>query len=52
MNRCRGRTHNSREVQDFVAANRDKIRLFFLPPHSHELNPDEPRSIWAKDAMM
>lgn len=36
--------HNSREVQDFVAANRDKLRFFFVPPHSPELNPDE--QVW------
>lgn len=36
--------HNSLEVQHFVAAHRDKLRLFFLPSHSPEFNPDE--QVW------
>ncbi len=36
--------HRSKEVRAFVRANRQKIRMFFLPTHSPELNPDEP--VW------
>lgn len=36
--------HDSKAVRKFAEANRDKIRLFFLPPHSPELNPDE--QVW------
>lgn len=33
--------HKSAVVQEFVAKNKDKLKLFFLPPYSPELNPDE-----------
>ena len=33
--------HRSREVHEFVTNTEGKIRLFFLPPYSPELNPDE-----------
>lgn len=33
--------HKARLVRDFVAAHNDRIELFFLPPYSPELNPDE-----------
>jgi transposase len=33
--------HRSRPVRDFVASQEGKLRLFFLPPYSPELNPDE-----------
>jgi transposase len=36
--------HRSKEVRAFVRANRQKIRMFFLPTHSPELNPDE--QVW------
>ncbi len=36
--------HRSRPVRDFVARQRDRLRLFFLPPYSPELNPGE--QIW------
>jgi transposase len=36
--------HRSKEVRDFDRANRQKIRMFFLPTHSPELNPDE--QVW------
>jgi len=36
--------HRSKEVRDFVRANRQKIRMFFLPAHSPQLNPDE--QVW------
>jgi len=33
--------HHSKQVQDQVERLKDKFRLFFLPPYSPELNPDE-----------
>ena len=33
--------HRSEEVQKFVTAAKGKLRLFYLPPYSPELNPDE-----------
>ena len=36
--------HRSRAVRDFVAGQEDRLRLFFLPPYSPELNPDE--QVW------
>jgi transposase len=36
--------HHSRPVRDFVASQEDRLRLFFLPPYSPELNPDE--QVW------
>ena len=33
--------HKSKEVRNFVRANRTKIRIYFLPKYSPELNPDE-----------
>lgn len=38
-------THKAKLVKKFVAENSDKIELFFLPPYSPELNPDE--LVWA-----
>jgi transposase len=32
------------EVKDFIEKHHQQIRLFFLPPHSPELNPDE--QVW------
>ena len=34
-------SHRARKVFDFVQATKGKLRLFFLPPYSPELNPDE-----------
>jgi transposase len=34
-------THRAKSVARFVAAQADKLALFFLPPYSPELNPDE-----------
>ena len=34
-------THRARAVQDFVQSTNGRLRLFFLPPYSPELNPDE-----------
>ena len=36
--------HHSRLVKDYVASLSGKLRLFFLPPYSPELNPDE--QVW------
>lgn len=33
--------HRSAEVRDWLAANQHRIRMFFLPGYSPELNPDE-----------
>ncbi|MCC7059171.1 MAG: IS630 family transposase [Burkholderiaceae bacterium] len=37
--------HKAKLVRDFVQANVDRLELFFLPPYSPELNPDE--LVWA-----
>jgi transposase len=34
-------THRARIVKDFVENNSERLRLFYLPSHSPELNPDE-----------
>lgn len=34
-------THKAKLVRKFVEDNADRIELFFLPPYSPELNPDE-----------
>jgi transposase len=34
-------THKAKLVRSFVATHQDRIELFFLPPYSPELNPDE-----------
>jgi transposase len=34
-------SHKARCVRAFVGANAEKIRLYFLPGYSPELNPDE-----------
>lgn len=36
--------HTSKEVKQFAEDHAQKIRLFFLPPHSPEINPDE--QVW------
>lgn len=33
--------HRSRTIKRWLAKNTDRLRLFFLPPYSPELNPDE-----------
>jgi transposase len=33
--------HRSRAVKEFAASTKGKLRLFFVPPYSPELNPDE-----------
>jgi len=39
-----GSYHTSQLVKDYVASLDGKLRLFFLPPYSPELNPDE--QVW------
>jgi len=39
-----GSFHRSRPVRDYVASLDGRLRLFFLPPYSPELNPDE--QVW------
>ena len=34
-------SHRARKVFEFVRSTQGKLRLFFLPPYSPELNPDE-----------
>jgi len=34
-------THKARSVQRFLRQVKDRIRLFFLPPYSPQINPDE-----------
>lgn len=36
--------HHSKAVRDFVRAHRRQLRIYFLPKHSPELNPDE--QVW------
>lgn len=36
--------HKSRAVHAYVASTKGKLRLFYLPPYSPELNPDE--QVW------
>ena len=33
--------HKARIVKDYVAGTKGRLELFFLPPYSPELNPDE-----------
>ena len=33
--------HRAKKVRDWLEENKEKIRMFFLPPYSPELNPDE-----------
>ena len=35
------RIHHSKILADWLNENKDKIELFFIPPYSPELNPDE-----------
>lgn len=37
--------HKARLIKSFVEENADRLELFFLPPYSPELNPDE--LVWA-----
>jgi len=39
-----GSYHHSRPVKSYVASQEGRLRLFFLPPYSPELNPDE--QVW------
>jgi len=33
--------HRAKKVRDWLEENKEKIRMFFLPPYSPELKPDE-----------
>jgi len=33
--------HRSKKVREFVASTKGRLKLFYLPPYSPELNPDE-----------
>ena len=33
--------HKAKIVKDYVASTKGRLELFFLPPYSPELNPDE-----------
>lgn len=35
------RSHRAKKVQKWLKKNEDRIRVFFLPGYSPELNPDE-----------
>jgi transposase len=35
------KAHDTKAVQDWVAAHKDQVELFYLPRYSPELNPDE-----------
>jgi transposase len=35
------RVHKARRVTEWVMENSERIELFYLPPYSPELNPDE-----------
>ena len=35
------RAHHSKELEPFLKANKDKLKLLFLPPYSPDLNPME-----------
>jgi transposase len=34
-------THRAKKVKEYVKSTKGKLRLFYLPPYSPELNPDE-----------
>jgi transposase len=36
--------HRSRQVQEYVSSTKGRLRIFYLPPYSPELNPDE--QVW------
>jgi transposase len=33
--------HTAAATRNFVEENKDRLRIFYLPPYSPELNPDE-----------
>jgi transposase len=35
------RVHHSKKFKEWLESNEDKIRVYYLPPYSPELNPDE-----------
>jgi transposase len=38
------RVHKSKKVKEFVASTKGKLKIYYLPPYSPELNPDE--QVW------
>lgn len=36
-----GSSHKSKETKKFLASHKDSLEIFYLPPYSPELNPDE-----------
>src|SRR5512143_2440777 len=39
------KSHRSQRVKEYVAAQEGRLQLFYLPPYSPELNPDE--GVWS-----
>jgi len=35
------KVHHSKKVAEWIESNREKTEVFYLPPYSSELNPDE-----------
>ena len=35
------RVHHAKKVKDWLAGKEEQIEIFYLPPYSPELNPDE-----------
>ena len=35
------RTHHGKKVREWLVKHKDRIEVFYLPPYSSELNPDE-----------
>ena len=33
--------HRSKKVKNYISSTKEKLRLFYLPPYSPDLNPDE-----------
>ena len=42
-------THKTKKVKEFLEDNKEKIKLYYLPPYSPELNPDEEVWNWTKN---
>ena len=36
-----GTAHKSKKTREFVESQKEQLELFYLPPYSSELNPDE-----------
>jgi transposase len=42
------RVHHSKKLSKWLETNKDKVKVFYLPPYSPELNPDEYLNDWLK----